>query len=235
MRNTVIAGTVALITGVVLTSATPGQAAGQTFAYASLGNSAYGESGDFCLDPGAFFTSLELGVSGGLLGGSAQYINGDWPWPNRPPPGSGALVRGVRFSGAGGVQESVLLRHGRAFQFMAQFNPARVVSEGVNRFVRPFVGVGVHISTDGDPAAAANGQPVVYGIKGQTRPFVAYGVNGLLPLGARVGLTAGYRGTSVFFGDFQYVTPQGTAVEPSPGQTLTSGIWTVGATIRVGS
>jgi hypothetical protein len=64
---------------------------------------------------------------------------------------------------------------------------------------------------------------------------VAYGFNTFVPFGAsRFGATAGYRGTSVFFGDFEYVTPNGASVT-TEGGTLTSGVWTVGLALRVGS
>jgi len=59
-------------------------------------------------------------------------------------------------------------------------------------------------------------------------------VNGFLPFGSTgLGLTAGYRGTTIFFGDFEFQTPGG-ATETAGGETLTAGSWTVGLTLQLG-
>jgi len=198
----------------------PGRpATAQTYTYVLFGNASYADDA-FCLESPAFLTSFMAGVSTGLVGFSAQYINNDWPWPDPPPPPP-----------PGG---ELFLTHGRGFQVQAELNAVDLISSGINRYVRPFIAVGLHISTDGDASAATAARGPTYGVKGQTRPYVAYGFNTFVPIGAsRFGATAGYRGTSVFFSDFQYATPNGESIT-TQGGTLSSGVWTVGLALRVG-
>lgn len=190
-------------------------AAAQTYAFVRFGNAMYADDDPFCEDPTAFLTMVSAGVSTSLAGFSVEYNNEDWPWP--PPPG-------------GGTGE-FFLTHGSSLQFVAELNPARFVASGLNQYARPFVGVGLNLSTDGE---TATGTLPTYAVKGQTRPVVTYGVNGFLPVSSRLGVTAGYRGTSVFFGDFEIETPGG-AIDTVDGKTLTSGSWNVGLSLRLGS
>jgi hypothetical protein len=195
-------------------------AASQTYGFLRVGNATYDGGDDpFCQDPTAFLTLFSAGFTTPLVGVSAELNNDDYPWPT-PPPGSGN-------------QEEAFLTHGRSIQLMAEVNPLHLVAGGVSRYARPFIGVGLSISSDGETRPDTGAGPT-HSVKGQTRPFVAYGVNGLLPLGDRFGLTAGYRGTSVFYGDFEIETPTGAAVT-SDGETLSSKSWTFGLVVRLGS
>jgi hypothetical protein len=199
----------------------PGRpASAQTYTYVLFGNASY--AGDaFCLASPAFLTSFMAGISTGLVGFSAQYINNDWPWPDPPPPPPPP----------GG---ELFLVHGKGFQFQAELNPVDLVRSNLDRYIRPFIAAGLHVSTDGDASAATATRGPTYGVKGQTKPYVAYGFNTFVPIGsARIAATAGYRGTTVFFGEFGYATPTGESVT-TDGATLTSGVWTVGLAVRVG-
>jgi hypothetical protein len=192
-------------------------AAAQTYGFLRVGNTASSDD-PFCEDPASFFTSISAGITAPLAGFTVEYNNGDWPWPEE------ALANGTG---------PLFLTHGRSIQFMAELNPVQFVASGLSRYARPFVGLGLNISTDGE-ARPDTGDGPAYGVKGQTRPFIAYGVNGILPVGTKFGVTAGYRGTSVFYGDFEFVTPSGAVVK-TDGSTLSSHTWTVGFTVGDGN
>lgn len=192
-----------------------GEAAGQNFLYARLGNASFSDD-PFCLESTAFFTSITVGYDSPLFGVSVERINNDWPWPDDPPDPPGG--------------DEIFLTNGSAFQVMAHVNPVVFVNRRVNDYVRPFVGVGLHIATDGEAETTAAGD--VFGVRGQTRPFIAYGLNGYVPFG-RVGLTATYRRNTIFFNDFELESPQGAVIEAGGG-ARSSGTWAVGVTFRLG-
>lgn len=190
-------------------------AAAQTYGFLRLGNSTY-DGDPFCEDPTAAITMFSLGFSTPLVGLTAEYNNGDYPWP---PPNESV--------------EGVFLTHGSAWQLMAEFNPVHLVSRGISEYARPFVGAGLHISSDGDPRPDT-GDGEAWGVSGQTKPFLAFGVNGILPVGSRLGLTAGYRHTTYFFGDFDLITPGGP-VQTVEGDSRSSSAVSVGLTFLLGS
>jgi hypothetical protein len=204
----------ALFTVALLFAASP--AAAQTYGFLRVGNTSSPDD-PFCEDPTSLFTSVSAGITAPLVGFSVEYNNGDWPWPPDLESGNGPLF----------------LTHGRSFQLMAEINPVQLLARGLSRYARPFVGLGLHISTDGE-ARADSGDGPAYGVKGQTRPIIAYGVNGILPIGSRLGVTAGYRGSTIAFDDFELLRPDG-AVELANGETLTSSTWTVGFVIGMGN
>lgn len=187
-------------------------AAAQTYGFLSFGNAASSDD-PFCEDPTALITMIAAGVSTPLFGATVEYNNGDYPWPP--------------------MEESTgeFLTHGAALQLMASVNPAQFVARGLSQYVRPFVGVGLHIGSDGE---TRTGTVPTNAVLGQTRPFIAYGANAILPIGSRLGVTAGYRGTSVLFGDFEIDTPGG-ATETIGGKTLTAHSLNVGFLVRLGS
>lgn len=188
-------------------------AAAQTFGFLRFGNTASGDD-PFCEDPTAAITMVAAGISTPLVGFSVEFNNGDYPWP--PPNGFGG----------------VFLTHGNAWNVMAEFNPVQLVAREVSRYARPFVAAGLHHSTDGE-SRLDTGAGEAWGVGGQTRPFVAFGANGILPIGSRLGLTAGIRHTTVFFGDFELQTPAGT-VQTHEGASRGSSSASVGLTVLLG-
>jgi hypothetical protein len=183
-------------------------------------------SGDdpFCLYPSATFPLIAFGFDTPRWGIQVERIADDWPWPDEgalaPPAGA----------------PNLFLSHGDAYQASAHVNVASFFAEGINRIVRPFVGVGIHHSTDGEAAPASGSDGPTYGVRGQTRPFYVVGANAFVPFGAggRFGATAGYRLTSILAGDFEFDTPPGVTQGTVDGRTLTSHLWAVGFTLRVG-
>jgi len=210
------------------------------YVYLTGGNTASADD-PFCQDPTSAITMLSAGYSDPLYGISAEYNTGDWPWVPPPPDGSTGALRSRRLAdpvaaslaASAGAAAGTFLTHGWSLQFMAQINPAKFVASGVNRYVRPFIGLGLHISTDGTTRPDTGNGPT-FAVRGQTRPFIAYGANGFLDITSRLGVTAGYRGTSVFFGDFEFDTPSGE-VETAGGKTLNSRSWAFGFTYRLGN
>ena len=196
----------------VLAAATAGPVAAQTVGYLRFGNATY-PTDRFCEDPTAALTMFTLGVSTRLFGVSAEFNNGDWPWPKSA--------------------DAIGLTHGKAFQIMGEVTPLELIAPELNRYVRPFVGVGLHHSTDGDPRLDA-GDTEVFGVNGQTSPFVAFGANAFIPLGSsRFGVTGGYRWTRIFAGDFELTSPAG-GTRTLAGKTLKSRSWHIGLTLRLG-
>ena len=190
-------------------------AAAQTYGFLRLGNATYDDD-PFCEDPTALITMFSLGFSTPLIGVTAEYNSGDYPWP---PPNESAT--------------GVFLTHGHALQVMAEFNPVHLISRGISEYARPYVAAGLHISSDGE-SRADTGAGEAWGVGGQTKPFVAFGVNGILPVGPRLGLTAGYRHTTVFFGDFDLITPGGP-VQTVDGDSRSSSSVSVGLTFLLGN
>jgi hypothetical protein len=200
------------LVGVAL-SVTTSQTAAQELTL-RFGNTA-SDDDPFCEDPSQLVTMIAAGISWPVVGVTVEYNDGDYPWP--PPNGNAG----------------VFLTHGSSWQAMAEFYPLALVASGssISTYARPYVAAGLHLSSDGE-ARADVGDGETWGVGGQTRPFVAAGVNGVLPLGARFGLTAGYRYTNVFFGDFDLITPDGPEVTVG-GKSLNSSSVTVGLMLRL--
>jgi hypothetical protein len=190
-------------------------AAAQTFGFLRFGNTASGDD-PFCEDPTAAITMIAAGISTPLVGMSAEFNNGDWPWP---PPNA---YRG-----------GASLTHGNSFQLTAEFNPLQLVSGHVNQYARPFIGVGLNHSTDGE-TRPGTGLGEAWAVRGQTIPVITAGANGILPIGSRFGLTAGYRYTRLLAGDFELETPAG-AVETVDGEALNASNWFFGFTVQLGN
>lgn len=191
-------------------------ASAQTYGFVRAGNTIYPDD-PLGEDPASFFTSLAAGITAPLAGFSVEYNIGDWPWPPDVASGNGALI----------------LTHGRSFQFMAEVNPVQFFAPGLSRYARPFFGLGLHISRDGE-ARTDEGAGPAYGVKGQTRPLIVFGINGILPIGSSFGLTAGLRRSSIMADDFELEMPSG-AVVLTNGETLTSSTWSVGFVVAMGN
>lgn len=222
------------VAALVATSAIAVPAAAQTNVTLSAGTALY-SSDEFCLDSGALVTSYRAGVEGSLIGAEAMYDT-DWPWP---PDGSGT---GGGPGGGGAQPEDRFLNHGDAFGGLVKVYPLAALSragEGaglrnVDRYLRPFLGVGLLRSTDGDSAPPdAQGLPT-YGVRGQTNPLVTFGASLQLP--ARdlpFGVFVEYRYNLLFSGDFDIDT--GAAQDLTlDSETLDWGAFSVGVRYRLG-
>ncbi len=217
-------------------SATPGEA--QVLSV-GVGSSLYDSDG-FCLGTEAALSGLRVGVSGGAIGGSIAYNNEDWPWP-RPPGGGGGsalVVPGFAGSLQAGSQQNFFMTRGEAIQGVFEVYPLGL-SENlrenfatVRRYVTPFVGVGVMIASDGDPAAATQARPLpTYGVKGGTDFLVTYGGAVHLPTGrAGLRLMVQVRGNTLFARGIELIGPAGDRIDAG-NQTLTWGEWLVGINI----
>lgn len=220
------------------------------------GGSGVYESDAFCLDTGAFFSVFELSGGGDLVGGSIAYSNGAWPWAGPPPggalalapyPGGAGLNRGAADrSGSRLFQEEAFLTHGDAFRIMAETFPVALLSrlpgqrEGtlgdINRYIRPFVGLGIHFSGHGEAAPAGTGgrDLPTFGIEGSTNLILSYGARAYLPgRNTPVRLVLLYRANTMFVGDVVFRAPDNGTIR-GDGETLTWGEWGVGVSLRIG-
>lgn len=206
--------------------------------YLAVGSSAYSDD-PFCLSTNAALSDARIGVGGDAIGVSASYNNSNWPWPKPPPPPPGGLVvPGAAFSvGAAQDDHDFFLTHGDAFQAVLEFFPLGLVpglrerTATLRRYVKPFAGVGVQISTDGEAAATgANGALPTYAVQGGTDLVVAYGASANVPLGDRLGLHLQFRGNTLFAGDVELRGPDGDILI-SEDQRLNWGQWLIGFNI----
>jgi hypothetical protein len=222
----------------------PERAAAQFNVWAAAGASTYGDD-EFCLESAATFTSFTVGVENSWLGGEAEVNNSDWPWPN--PPGSGnppANLVPARIRGGGLTQQGNYLTHGNAFRGTIKLFTLPLIRQlgldgllgNVDRFVRPYIGVGVQFSTDGNTAAPTANRPLpVFSIQGGTNIFVTYGISALVPAkDTRVGLIIGYEGSTMFANEVQVETNTGATQTIETGN-LRWGQWSVGLRWRLGS
>lgn len=212
----------------------------------------------FCLDTDAFFSVFELSGGGDLVGGSVAYSNGAWPW--LPPPtgvdaGSSSAKNLNRNRGAPrststaprSAQPEAFLTNGDAVRILVETFPVALLSRlpgqgdgalgGINRYVRPFIGAGVHISGDGTAAPiGTNGRDhPTFGLEGSTSFVLSYGARVYLP-GRNMPIRAVvlYRGNTMFVSDVVYRTPDNGTLRRD-GETLTWGEWGIGLSLRIGS
>lgn len=212
----------------------PSGGAAQTSLSLSVGNALYSDD-EFCLGSDAFITTYDASLDGSVFGASASYNNSDWPWP---PPGAG----GSGGAGGGGAQQGNYLTHGDAFSAVAKLFPLTAIARaggadglrGIDQVVRPFVGVGVQISTDGEPAPAGGGRDLpTYGVRGQTNPLLTFGASLEVPMRASpLGLVVTYRHNVLFSGDFEIDTGDEQDLVIS-SENLDWGVLSVGVRIRI--
>jgi hypothetical protein len=173
---------------------------------------------DDCDDPFSFFTSARLSFAGDRFGGSVAYVHEDWPWPPEEE-----------------LEGQFLLRHGDAFQAMAELYPLGFLGVGdtrIGRMIRPFVGVGAQVSRDGDRTAGPTGL-TVYGVRGSVDPVAAAGASLFLrPSILPATILVQYRQTALFSSDFELQGPQG--VIELDGETSTWGDLSIGVSFGVG-
>jgi hypothetical protein len=105
----------------------------------------------------------------------------------------------------------------------------------LDRNLRPYLGAGVLLVTDGDPAPAGSGRDLpTFGLRSFVAPVVTYGARLYLPSRqSRLGLVLQYRGNSAFVTGAEYEEPDGSLVDVGD-ETLTWGTWSVGVSFRVG-
>jgi hypothetical protein len=232
-----------VVLAMVLCSMSAVEVAAQTNIWFAAGASTYGED-EFCLDSEATLTSFALGVENSWLGGEAEYNNSDWPWPN---PGTGddapASLVAARVRGAGlARQQGNYLTHGNAFRGTIKLFALPLLRQigldgllgNFDGYVRPYVGVGVQFSTDGNTGAPTSNRPLpVFAIQGGTNIFVTYGVSALLPAkDTRLGLIVGYRGATMFANDVDVETNTGDVQTVETGN-LRWGQWSAGLRVRL--
>jgi hypothetical protein len=219
-------------------------AAAQINIYGTFGSAGYDDD-EFCLGSDAAITSVGVGVEGSVVGGEVNYNNSDWPWP--PPAGTGG---GGAFSVAGrgtltrARQEERFLTHGNALTGMIKLFPLPVLRtlglDGLlgtaDRFVRPFIGVGIQYSTDGETSPAGQARPLpTDAVKGSTDIVVTYGATLVLPgRDTPLGLIFGYRGAKLFANDIDIERADGETETVDAG-SLNWTEWSVGFRYRLGS
>jgi hypothetical protein len=228
--------------------AIPSLAAAQDI-YLLAGSSVY-ESDEACLVPDGAFSAFTIGGGGSIIGASASYINGDWPWPPKPPPGAGgsnSLVAASLVSGAvSAAIPDVYVDHGIAIQTVIDLFPVPLLQRlGGNRgddgalgtfdqYVRPFIGVGAQFSTDGDPASVGDRLAPTVGVKGDTNLLLSFGAQAYFPSRQRpLRFVVQYRGNVLFVDQIEVENASGeTFVIDTDRQTW--GEWSVGLSLRVG-
>jgi hypothetical protein len=228
----------AVAIAVVLSAWSTSRAAAQDL-YAALGSSLYSDD-PFCLSTSAALSTAQIGVGGDAIGVSASYNNSNWPWPKPPPPPPGGLVvPGAHFSLASGQQQEAFFQtHGDAFRAVLELFPLGFVpglresTVNVRRYIKPFLGVGVQVSTDGEAAAAGvNGPQPTYAVLGSTDLLLAYGASATVPLNDRLGIHLQFRGNTLFAGDIELEGPNGETLI-SEDNRLNWGEWLVGLNLR---
>lgn len=192
--------------------------------YLTAGTGLY-ESDEFCLESGTALSSWRFGMAGSKFGASLSYEDEDWPWPDPPPPGST------------GVQQ-IALRHGSAAQIVAEAYPLGLFDledSRLARFVRPFVGAGLHVAKNGETDPEGPDGLPVYSVLGRTDVILTAGARlTARPAFLPFGIELQYRATSLFGSDFQFESPEGVIVTEEGSQTLLWGELTAGLSFELG-
>jgi len=177
----------------------------------------------FCVDPDDWFTTFRFSVERGAFGVSVASVDA-YPWPLPPPdfpPDS----------------ESAFIDRGSAYQVGVHVDPLRLFGRdvgGIGDYLAPFVGGGLHISTEGEAAQpGVNGPEPTFALQGGTDGFLTYGARLDLPLGGdRFGVFGEVRGTSVFDGGKELVGIGGEPLDTESG-TLTWAEFSVGVRLQL--
>jgi hypothetical protein len=214
----------------------PDVAAQQVFLGA--GSSLY-ETDAYCLDSSASLTDYHAGISGDSWGASATYDDADWPWPRPPGSGPGGNTEQARGGPATVLAKQlttpIYMTRGSSVQAVAELYPLgllpglREQTATLRRYLKPFIGVGVQISQDGE--ASSDREVPTYAVKGATDALVSYGASLRLPLqGDTFGLQVQFRATSLFSGGPDLEGPGGETIS-TESETVTWGTWLVGFTV----
>jgi hypothetical protein len=225
-----------------LLAGTGSRAAGQFGV--SVGSSLYSDDHDFCIMSGAAITHYQLDYSGDVFGVSASYVNSNIPWLIPPGSGGAALIVPAAALVAHSRQGPVFLSQGELITASAEVFPLAAIDrfgEGdgaitrIDRFLRPFVGIGAALLTDGEPQPAGGGRSVpTYGIRGFVAPLLTYGARLHLPSRqAPISLLLQYRQNHLFVGEAEFETPDAERLS-GDSETLTWGTWSIGASFRIG-
>jgi hypothetical protein len=185
----------------------------------SAARAEYGRD-ELCIDPDDWLTTFRLSLERGAFGLSVASVAA-YPWPIPPPD-----IRGQAF-----------LDRGNALQVGLEVDPLRLLGAAdgdIGGFLRPFVGGGVHLSTDGDAAGpGVNGPERTVAVEGGADPFVTYGARLSVPVGdGRFGVFGEVRGNSVFDGGKSLVDPSGERLESESG-TLNWAEFSVGVRVSL--
>jgi hypothetical protein len=212
----------------------------------SVGSRVYGEDHEFCLMSGAAITHYQADYSGDVFGVSASYVNSDVPCFE--PPGNSvgaslvfpasALLSTGRYQGPVYLSQGGLITASvEVFPIAALLRVTNAEAFGrIDRLLRPFVGVGAGLLTDGEPAPPGGNRAVpTYSIRGFTAPLLSYGARLHLPSReGRISLLLQYRNSHLIVGDFDFETPDAERLA-GDGETLTWGTLSIGASFRAGS
>jgi hypothetical protein len=130
-------------------------------------------------------------------------------------------------------------RHGRAFQGVVEVHPLRLFNVGGSaaaEYVQPFIGFGLQMAGDGEPAAGEGpGGVDVNAILGRTDPIFSAGASARLQLESLpFGFQVQYRFTHIFGKDFEWEQPSGNVVTLEGTQGLGWGEITAGFTLPFG-
>jgi len=215
MRSLRLASSIVFIS--VAASAQPDVLAAQTFSI-GLGNSFY-ENLHHCPTPPGTLTTYRITAETPLFGFSGTYNDEDYPWP--PEDG-----------GISSAQQEALLNHGPALEFALEFYPLGLTPGNLKNYIKPFVGLGLHTTSDGDIAAGSGQQVDTYGVRGSTDALFTAGAKFTLPLAGRFGIRAEGRLTGILSGEYQQETPGG-ALLTVKDEVQTWGEWSLGFTFRV--
>ena len=219
MRSRERALVVAIVIG--LAGFLPASSAHAQATFLTLGQGFY-NPGD-CPVPPATITTYRAGFETDVIGVSATYNNEDYPWPPDD-------------EGLSSARQEVSVDHGDALQIAVELFPIGLFGDRAARlgsWVRPFLGLGLHRSGDGEAAEPDSNQPLeTLAILGSTDVLLTYGVKLTVPASGRLGVRLELRGNSVFAGDFTRESTSGARTQV-PGTTLTWGEYSVGFTFRV--
>jgi hypothetical protein len=190
--------------------------AAQTIVLTS-GNSIYSNE-HHCPIPPETLTTYRLTAEFAVFGFSTTFNNEDYPWP--PEDG-----------GISSPQQDALLDHGAAFQVAAELYPLGFTTGRLKNYFKPFIGAGLHKSSDGDARAGTAGGLDTYGVEGTADPMFTFGAKFTLPLSGRFGLRAEGRLTGILAGDYDQVTPGGSTITVND-DVQTWSEWNIGFTVR---
>lgn len=210
----------------------------------SVGSSVYSDDHEFCIMSGAAITHYQADYSADVFGVSASYVNSNIPWLIPPGSGGAAAIVPAASLVANGQQGPVYLSQGELITASVELFPLAAIGrmgqgEGgitrIDRFLRPFVGIGGALLTDGEPQPAGGGRDVpTYAIRGFVAPILTYGARLHLPSReAPISLLLQYRQNHLFVGEAEFETPDAETLS-GDSETLTWGTWSIGASFRIG-
>ena len=217
MRNGSVRLAMALAVTSFAAAARSTDVAAQTFTL-GLGNSFYSNL-HHCPTPPGTFTTYRLTAETDMFGLSGTYNDEDYPWP----PEDGGLSS---------AQPEALLNHGPALELAVEFYPLGFTTGRLRNYFKPFVGLGLHKTSDGEVAVGSGTTVDTYGVRGSTDALFTAGAKFMLPLRGRFGVRVEGRLTGILSGEYEQETPAG-ALLTVKDEVQTWGEWSLGFTFRV--